>query len=136
MRYDRASALVHRGFWLLAGLGVAAYLVPAAKTVALSFLIGLLMGLLNVRMLASSLRRGVRMRTGAASSALSMAGILRLVLVVGVMAWLFTTRPVVKPWPLIGGFFVPEVIFVAALLLLKVPFDPAPGHEGDVARDF
>jgi hypothetical protein len=52
------------------------------------------------------------------------------------MAWLLTTRTDVKPWPLVGGFFMPEVLFAAALLVLKVPYDPDPGHEEDVARDF
>lgn len=136
MRYDRALALTHRGFWVLAGLGVAAYLTPSVKGLGLSFLVGLLMGLLNVRMLASSFRRGLKIPSRAASSALSMAGILRLVLVMGVMAWLLTTRPDVKPWPLVGGFFMPEVLFAAALLFLKGPYDPKPGHEEDVARDF
>ncbi len=136
MRYDRASAFTHRGFWVLAGLGVAAYVTPAAKDLGLSFLVGLLMGLLNVRMLSSAFRRGLKIRSKAAASSLSVAGVLRLVLIVGVMAWLLTTRTDVKPWPLVGGFFMPEVLFAAALLVLKVPYDPDPGHEEDVARDF
>jgi|SRR5579875_1502127 len=133
MRYDRASVLSHRGFWVLAGLGAAGSLAPGAEPLGLSFLVGLLLGLLNVRMLTSALKRGLRIRHRAASSALSTAGILRLVLVVGVMAWLLTARTAVRPWPLLIGFFLPEAIFIAGLLFLKRPYDPTPGHEGDVA---
>jgi hypothetical protein len=133
MRYEGAWRLTHRGFWLLALMAAGALLDPAWKDWALSFLVGLLLGLMNVRLLSSALRRGVTMRSGAAGAALSMAGVLRLVLVIAVLAWLVSRGRQIGAWPLMGGFFVPEAGFVGALLWLREPFDPNPGHEGDAA---
>jgi hypothetical protein len=133
VRYQVAWRATHRGFWLAAGAAVLALAVPGWKDGALSGLVGLLLGLLNVRMLSSGLRRGLGMRGGGKSAALSVAGITRLVLMIAVLAWLVVRGRGIEALPLLAGFFIPEAGFVTVLMCSKAPFDPGPGHEGDAA---
>jgi uncharacterized membrane protein len=133
VRYQVAWRVTHRGFWVAAGAAVLALTVPGWKEGALSALVGLLLGLLNVRMLSSGLRRGLALRGGGKSAALSLAGIIRLVLVIAVLAWLVVRGRGIEALPLLAGFFVPEAGFVTVLMCSKAPFDPGPGHEGDAA---
>jgi hypothetical protein len=134
-RFDAAGRVAFRWGWgiaVLVGLGL---LVPVVRWLAWSLLLGDLIGLLNVRMLTSAIRRGTaRLRGAGATSALTVAGLVRFAVVLALLAWGITEGPHVSVWPLLIGLFLPEVLLSGRVLWGREPWDAQQsGQEGDSA---
>ena len=133
-RFDAAMRLAYRLGWAVAALGGLGLVVSALRPVAWSLLLGDLIGLLNVRMLGSALKRGVTQLSGSgASSALTVAGLVRFGLVLALLALGITAGPKVSVWPLLMGLFLPEVILGRQLIWGREPWETPSGQEGDSA---
>jgi uncharacterized membrane protein len=112
----------------LAVLALVALLVPATRTMGESGLIGTLVGVLNVRMLGSALVRGMALPGGGAKVTLTVSGVLRLVIVLGILAWAGLNLRHLEAVPLLVGVFAPEVVMVVGLL--RGP-EAGTGEKGD-----
>lgn len=130
-RFDKAWTRSHQAVWIFGAGGMAAFLVPAFRVAAASWTLGLLVGILNLRMLGSALRRGLKASGGGAKAALSIAGVVRLTLVLALLAWITVRGPVVSAWWLVAGVFLPEIVWVTVLVRGRDPYDRPPPEEGD-----
>ena len=112
-RVRRVYAL--SGIAVLAGVG--ALLVPGATVAAESWMIGTLVGIVNVQMLSRGLSRGLSLRPEhGAKAMLIVTGALRLALVLGVLAWAGIHLRHVAVVPLLAGVFLPQGAMVAGLM--------------------
>jgi hypothetical protein len=96
--------------------------------------VGLLVGLLNLRMLTSALRRGLRLGGGRGKAALSVSGVIRLTAVLALLAWVLSRHPAVAgAWWLVAGVLLPEVVWTARMVRGREPYDVGAGKKGDSA---
>lgn len=133
-RFEAASRRAHAITYAVGALALAATLVPAWRVAALDGVVGLLVGLLNLRMLGSALRRGVRLGGGRGKAALSVSGVIRLTAVLALIAWVLARHPAAAgPWWLVAGVFLPEAVWTAHVLRGREPYDVGAGEKGDSA---
>jgi hypothetical protein len=132
-RFEAASRRAHAITYAVGACAVAAALVPGWRLAALDGLIGLLVGLLNLRMLGSALRRGLRLGGGRGKVALSVSGVIRLTAVLALIAWVLAARhpAAAGPWWLVAGVFLPEAVWIASVLRGREPYDLGAGEKGD-----
>ncbi len=108
---DKAYRWVRR--WLL-WMGVATIaltFLPEIKDVAWSLLLGLLLGWLNFHLLLRGLSRVLRLNPGKAEGPFQVASFFRLVVIGGLLGWAASRGPDLIVWPILIGFFLPEVLF-------------------------
>ncbi|MCL8208134.1 MAG: hypothetical protein K6V97_08715 [Actinomycetia bacterium] len=133
-RFEAATRTAHAVTYAVGALALAATLVPAWRVVALDGMVGLLVGLLNLRMLASALRRGLRLGGGRGKAALSVSGVIRLTAVLALLAWVLSRHPAAAgAWWLVAGVFLPEVVWTARMVRGREPYDVGAGEKGDSA---
>lgn len=115
---------MRRVAWPLLGLGILVLAVlPSARAWTWGFVLGLLVGLMNVNLLASSVRRSVRLPSGVGAAALTVSGVIRFGLVLALLAWILLMGPPVAVAPLLGGLFLPEMVVLAGVVWGREPFD-------------
>jgi hypothetical protein len=97
--------------------GVVALWIPGATVAAESWMIGTLVGIVNVQMLSRGLTRGLSLTPGnGAKATLIVTGGIRLALVLGVLAWAGIRLKHVAVVPLLAGVFLPQGAMVAGLM--------------------
>lgn len=134
-RFERALRLAYRSAYVAGGVGILGLVGPTiVRAWAWSWTLGLLIGFLNTRMLASALKRGTGLGGGGgAKTLLSVSGAIRLALVLALLFWAITRGPQVTVWPLVVGLFFPEAMLTLGILIGRDPYDRASGEEGDSA---
>ncbi len=111
MRVDRSYRTVRGGIVILGVASLLLTFIPATKDLAWSALLGLLLGGLNFHLLLSGLRRALRLHPGTAHGSFQVASFFRLVVVGGLLLWAAVQGPRLLAWPVLGGFFLPEILF-------------------------
>lgn len=111
MRVDRSYRTVRRGIVLLGVASLLLTFIPETKDLAWSALLGLLLGGLNFHLLLSGLRRALRLHPGTAHGSFQVASFFRLVVVGGLLLWAAVQGPRLLVWPVLVGFFLPEIMF-------------------------
>jgi hypothetical protein len=114
-RVDKAYRWVRRWILVIAAASLASTLIPGAKDLAWSFLLGLLLGGLNFHLLLSGLRRALRLHPGTAHGSFQVASFFRLIVVGGLLLWAAKQGPQLLAWPVLVGFFMPEILFFIEL---------------------
>lgn len=133
-RFERALRFSYRSAYVTGGIGILGLLGPNnVRTWAWSWTLGILIGFLNTRMLASALKRGTGLAGAGAKTLLSVSGAIRLALVLALLYWAVTRGPGVVVWPLVAGLFFPEAMLSARILTGRDPYDRDAGEEGDSA---
>lgn len=115
---------MRRVAWPLLGLGLLGLLVvPSARAWTWGFVLGLLVGLMNVNLLASAVSRVMRLPSGVGGAALTVSGVIRFGLVLALLAWILLMGPSVALAPLLVGLFLPEIVVTAGIMWGHEPFD-------------
>ena len=123
-RFRAALWRMRRVSWPLLGLGLLVLLaMPSARVWTWGFVLGLLVGLMNVNLLASSVRRSVRLPSRVGAAALTVSGVIRFGLVLALLAWILLMGPPVAVAPLLVGLFLPEMVVLAGVVWGREPFD-------------
>lgn len=110
--------------WPLLGVGIVVLLLwPSGRADTWGFVLGLLVGLMNVNLLASAVSRVVRLPMGVGGAALTVSGVIRFGLVLALLAWIVLMGPPVAWAPLVAGLFLPEIVVVVGIVWGREPFD-------------
>jgi hypothetical protein len=115
---------MRRVVWPLWGLGaVGWWLLPDWRLVTWAWVLGLLVGIMNVNLLASAVTRAAMVPGTPAKAALTVSGTIRFGLVLALLAWILLEGPPVSPVALLAGLFLPEILVTAKVVWGHEPFD-------------
>lgn len=119
----RARRLVW-GMLAVALVGLAA--LPSQRAWTWALALGLLVGIMNVNLLASAVTRSVVLPSAPAKAALTVSGVIRYGLVLALLAWVLLKGPPVQPAVLVAALMLPEALVALGVVLGREPFDVAP----------